>query len=408
MHSQCLVFVARTRIERGCTVTMSTPFQSINDNPVQHPCRRQFSPRPQSCRQLTQRLILLSTRDGRLSDSRKIAGMKSVELAIDQPAVTVEEIEEPTMAGAGIELFDLDAMQLQSFPLRVRRVIVRLDACTIVYHSTNARVRTRTRVLEGRLAYVTFGPRARGTVNGLPIVPDMMLAVEPAAEGRFVVDAGYEAIAFLVHAQDIKDQLVTRGREADFRMPSGVELLQVDAEKVRTLYDWGKRLVDVAAREPRRFDEGTKERAAVQVELLETLLATLDTASSSEPTYSERTRQAHSLVVRAAEDHAMSHIDEPLHVTDLCRAAGISERALQYAFKEVMGMSPREYLVRLRLHRVRQALLAASQRTSTVSVEALKWGFWHFGEFSRAYKDCFGELPSDTLRRPPGGKRHAV
>jgi AraC family ethanolamine operon transcriptional activator len=26
----------------------------------------------------------------------------------------------------------------------------------------------------------------------------------------------------------------------------------------------------------------------------------------------------------------------------------------------------------------------------------------HFGEFSRAYKDCFGELPSDTLRRKPG------
>jgi AraC-like DNA-binding protein len=73
-----------------------------------------------------------------------------------------------------------------------------------------------------------------------------------------------------------------------------------------------------------------------------------------------------------------------------------------------MGLSPRDYLVRLRLHRVRQALLEASQRTSTVSVEALKWGFWHFGEFSRAYKDCFGELPSETLRRPPGGNRQAV
>jgi AraC-like DNA-binding protein len=32
---------------------------------------------------------------------------------------------------------------------------------------------------------------------------------------------------------------------------------------------------------------------------------------------------------------------------------------------------------------------------------ALNWGFWHFGEFSRAYKDCFGELPSVTLRRRP-------
>jgi len=334
--------------------------------------------------------------------------MKSVEIVMAQPAVTVDDIDEPTMAGAGIDLLELDAVQLQSKPFRVRRVVVRLDACTVVYHSTNARVRTRTSVLEGRLAYVTFGPRAQGTVNGLPIVPGMMLAVESATEGRFVVDAGFEDVALLVHPQDIKDHLVARGREGNFRMPRGVELLQVDAEKVRTLYDWGKRLVDVAAREPRRFDEGRKERTAVQVELLETLLATLDTASSFEPTTSERTRQAHSRVVRAAEDHAMSHIDEPVHVTDLCRAAGISERALQYAFKEVMGLSPRDYLVRLRLHRVRQALLAASQRTSTVSVEALKCGFWHFGEFARAYKDCFGELPSDTLRRPPGGNRQAV
>ncbi len=325
--------------------------------------------------------------------------MESAELAIDQPAVTVEEIDEPTMAGAGFELLDLDAVQLQSMPFRVRRVVVRLDACTVVYHAANARLRSRTSVLEGRLAYVTFGPRSQGTVNGLPIVPGMMLAGAPAAEGRFVVDTGYEAVAFLVHPQDIKDHLVARGREADFRLPRGVELLQADAEKVRTLYGLGKRLVDVAVREPRRFDAGRKERAAVQAELFETLLATLDAAGGFTPTYSERTRQAHSLVVRAAEDHALSRIDEPVQITDLCRAAGVSERTLQYAFKQVMGLSPRDYLVRVRLHRVRQALLAASQRTSTVSVEALKCGFWHFGEFSRAYKDCFGELPSQTLRR---------
>ena len=31
------------------------------------------------------------------------------DLAINQPAVTVVEIDDPTMAGAGIELLDLDA-----------------------------------------------------------------------------------------------------------------------------------------------------------------------------------------------------------------------------------------------------------------------------------------------------------
>jgi transcriptional regulator GlxA family with amidase domain len=88
----------------------------------------------------------------------------------------------------------------------------------------------------------------------------------------------------------------------------------------------------------------------------------------------------------------------------LCEAAGVSERTLQYAFKEVMGMTPVAYLTRLRLHRVRQTLRAATHRSTTVTAEALRWGFWHFGEFSRAYKGCFGELPSDTLRR----KSHAA
>ena len=79
----------------------------------------------------------------------------------------------------------------------------------------------------------------------------------------------------------------------------------------------------------------------------------------------------------------------------------MSERTLQYAFKEVMGMTPVAYLTRLRLHRVRHALRTATQASTTVTTEALRWGFWHFGDFSRAYKDCFGELPSDTLRGKP-------
>jgi transcriptional regulator GlxA family with amidase domain len=36
---------------------------------------------------------------------------------------------------------------------------------------------------------------------------------------------------------------------------------------------------------------------------------------------------------------------------------------------------------------------------ATAAAAAVEWGFWHFGEFSRAYKECFGELPSETLRR---------
>jgi hypothetical protein len=49
-------------------------------------------------------------------------------LAIKQPAVTIVEIDDPALAGAGVDLIDMDAVQLQSMPLRIRRVIVRAFA----------------------------------------------------------------------------------------------------------------------------------------------------------------------------------------------------------------------------------------------------------------------------------------
>jgi AraC family transcriptional regulator, ethanolamine operon transcriptional activator len=317
------------------------------------------------------------------------------------PAVTVVEISDPAIAGQDIELIDLDAVQLKSTLFRARRVVVRLEGGTVVYHSTNHRIRTRTKAQRGLLAYVTFGLRARGTVNGLPIRPELMLAVEPETEVVFVTDAGHESITLLLPPADIRAHLRDRHREGDFHLPRGAEALQADAAMVRRLFDWGNRLVDTAARQPALFNERKDERAAAQVEMVETLLATLGATSDFEPTRADHAHQSQTLVVRTAEDYALSHLDERVYVTDLCRAAAVSERALEYAFREVMGLTPVGYLIRLRLHRVRQALLAATHGATTVSTVALDWGFWHFGEFSRAYKDCFGELPSDTLRRKP-------
>jgi AraC-like DNA-binding protein len=317
----------------------------------------------------------------------------------DYPAVTVVDISDPTGANTGVELIDLNAVQLQSMPLRVRRVMVRLVSAAVVFHSTNVRVRTRTSVHEGFLGYVTFGPQARGTVNGLPIRPGVMLAAAPETETTFVTDGGWESITFLLRPLDILAHLTARQREGEFHTPKGVEPLQVDAGSARGLFEWGMRLVDAALRQPTLFEEPGKERVAAQNELLEMLLETLRVAGDFESTRSDRTRQAQSLVVRIAEDYAMAQSSDRLYVTDLCKVAAVSERRLEYAFKEIMGLTPVTYLARLRLHRVREALRAATQGSTTVSAEALNWGFWHFGEFSRAYKECFGELPSDTLRR---------
>ncbi|MBN2559831.1 MAG: helix-turn-helix domain-containing protein [Phycisphaerae bacterium] len=317
-----------------------------------------------------------------------------------RPAVTIVEIGDSTAVGEGIEVIKLDAVKLQSMPLRARRIVVRIGASVLLFHSTNLPIRTRTRLQSGFVAYVAFGPRTAGTLNGLPVGPDRVLAVGFEIEVEFVVAAGYESVSFLVPPGDIRVHLRSRQREGEFCLPHGVELLQPNLAAAHALYDWGRHLVNMAARRPQVFDI-PQTQAAAQVELLETLLATLGSAANVEFVRRDLTRQAYSQVVRNAEDFALAHAAERLYVTDLCMAAGVSERTLQYAFKELMGITPVAYLTRLRLHRVRQALRAATHGTTTVTAEALRWGFWHFGDFARAYKGCFGELPSDTLRRKP-------
>ena len=318
---------------------------------------------------------------------------------IARPAVEVVEFTDPTISNAGIELIDQDAVQLQSLPLRVRRVIVRLEAAAVVFHSVTQRVRARTSAREGFIAYVTFGPQARGTVNGLQVHPGLLLAAEPGSEASFVTEPEYQSIAVMLRPQDLRAHLAARQREGEFRLPCGVEIREANVERVRELFEWGKRLVDTAARQPTLFNERPGLRMAAQVELFETLLETFRGAHDVDATRSDRTRQAHGLIVKIAEDYALSHVGDHLHVTDLCKVAAASERTLENAFKEVMGITPVAYLIRVRLHRVRKALQTATVASTTVSAEALNWGFWHFGEFSRAYKSCFGELPSDTLRR---------
>jgi transcriptional regulator GlxA family with amidase domain len=194
----------------------------------------------------------------------------------------------------------------------------------------------------------------------------------------------------------MKAHFQARHREAGLSMPRGAEFLQRDPASVRRFFAWGKRLVTAAERRPELFNDRRETRVTAQVELLEALLAALGATTDFKPPRRDDTRKAQSRIVKDAEVYALAHMGDRLYVTDLCKAAGASERSLEYAFKEIMGMTPVAYLTRVRLHRVRQA---ASPGSTTVSVEALNGGFWHFGDFSRAYRDCFGELPSETLRR---------
>ncbi|MFZ4639474.1 MAG: helix-turn-helix domain-containing protein [Nodosilinea sp.] len=108
-------------------------------------------------------------------------------------------------------------------------------------------------------------------------------------------------------------------------------------------------------------------------------------------------------LVKEAEGYMLAHLDQPITLKDLCQALHSSQRPLFYAFQEIFGVSPMEYLKIQRLQRVHRCLKTATPQTASVREIAEKYGFWSAGHFSRDYKKMFGEPPSETLKR--GGLR---
>jgi AraC family transcriptional regulator, ethanolamine operon transcriptional activator len=103
--------------------------------------------------------------------------------------------------------------------------------------------------------------------------------------------------------------------------------------------------------------------------------------------------------MRRAEAFLKENITGHFSSRALCAATRMSERSIEMLFKEAYGVSPRTWFQIARLNAIRQDLLKGNSRYCPVSEVAVRWGFYHLGRFSAAYRSLFGELPSVTAGR---------
>jgi AraC-like DNA-binding protein/quercetin dioxygenase-like cupin family protein len=96
--------------------------------------------------------------------------------------------------------------------------------------------------------------------------------------------------------------------------------------------------------------------------------------------------------------HLERHYAEPLTVDDLTKVARTSPSSLFRLFRHVMGRSPVDYLIRLRISKAAQILRREPTRISEVS-EAV--GFSDSNYFSRQFHQVMGVSPREYRRRPP-------
>lgn len=83
----------------------------------------------------------------------------------------------------------------------------------------------------------------------------------------------------------------------------------------------------------------------------------------------------------------------------LCRQVHVSERRLQIAFKNLLGIGPNAYMRYRALQSVHRVLRDAEPDEVIVSDVARLHDFRHLGRFAGFYSATYGEAPSRTLRR---------
>ena len=100
--------------------------------------------------------------------------------------------------------------------------------------------------------------------------------------------------------------------------------------------------------------------------------------------------------ISALLGHLEQHYAEPLAIDDLTEVAGMSQSTLFRVFRHLMGRSPVDYLIRLRVSKAAQMLRRESLRITEVS-DAV--GFSDSNYFSRQFRQVMGTSPRDYRLR---------
>ena len=218
--------------------------------------------------------------------------------------------------------------------------------------------------------------------RGHPVTNNDLLAFPPSNELQSFSRRDFEVITISLRESCLVQLVNDLGITMD---PTGKrEVIPLEPraiQEIRKLAGMIVRATDAAA------------ASAISQVLAERLLVSAYTGAADKRV-SMRKRD---LAVDRVTEYVRSAPAPASELAGLCRIAGVSERTLQYAFRERYGMPPNVYIRRWKLNTARRLLLQADPTEATVNDIAMDLGFHHQGQFAADYRKLFLETPSATL-----------
>lgn len=244
-------------------------------------------------------------------------------------------------------------------------------------------------------SYVTFAliTQARARFTGAPIGPGSVLRIvgpwECVSEGTF------EYMAFAVTRSTFEAAALLARDPGQHEMPSENHVGRRDDALALAM----RLLQDLHALQDRVTHPAAL--AAEEDELLRLALL-LDRPPELIPVERLSSSPGRRGAIRRVDAYLEANSDSIPSIPTLCQVAEVSERTLEYAFREHLGVTPVRYLKLRRLMLARRRLLNPIHEESSVTDILGGCGVYELGRFAGEYRKLFGELPSETLARSSG------
>ena len=283
---------------------------------------------------------------------------------------------------------DTPAIQIEPGTISIRFRRINLDGMIFSDNRVNRQLIDHSRIESGWVYFVIN--LAPAIFCGIAVDFSHLTILHSGREYRSVIASNWHAIGIMIETSVLAEEGIwlpphrlLKTETASIPLP--VELVGIFRRLAETAFD--------------RNDRGPADDARLRGAILRALDKALRLgARERESVRPPRAIEGYGLTSRMIR-YVESRFGQQVGVNEVAGELSVTPRALHYAARSTLGISPLDLILTLRLNHVRNELWDMRRSEASITHAALTQDFGHLGRFSQQYRALFGELPSQTLQR---------
>jgi len=283
--------------------------------------------------------------------------------------------------------WDANYRQIEPGPLKVKLQALKLGHIELFRERTNRRLESSVMSAEDAYSLLMTLSDVPCRVSGRTVGRHDLLLVPPKTRLSLVLPDGADGLTIHLPADKIDDYDAAFGG-----FDSLVDITHTTLQSTPTT------AVDAFRRMVVTIFAGALEATSktdMDRKLITALTDMLDGRKSNGNGCDPYGRLEKHRIMQRATDYVHMHLVGDIRVTDLCAYCGVSLSTLQRIFRRELDLSPKDYILAIRLHEARRGFWDVDTKTLTIAEVAMNCGFTHMGRFSRQYRQHYGRLPSE-------------